>query len=276
LLGLVNAELGAFPAALNCLHRAIALNPTSAAAHYNLGNLLHDLGHIRDAIECYQRALQVEPNFARAHLNLGHAWRDLRDRDRASACYQRALQMMPDCAEAHNDLGVIYREQGRPAEAITCFRRAVRLKPDYFAACGGLIDQLQHVCLWSDLAGLSRHVTDAVENTDIGKLAEPLSPFAFLALPTVTTSAQQHRCARHWVASRFPSVRYGGRPQATALRLARDSRLLRELRGRLAANRKTAPLFDAATFARHLEQAFYTMWQIHSAGEEPRPFRVSC
>jgi predicted O-linked N-acetylglucosamine transferase (SPINDLY family) len=59
-----------------------------------------------------------------------------------------------------------------------------------------------------------------------------------------------------------------------ALRLARDADLLADVRTRLAANRGTSLLFNTEQFARDIEEAYATMWAIHTAGEQPRPFRV--
>jgi len=63
--------------------------------------------------------------------------------------------------------------------------------------------------------------------------------------------------------------------RALALRLARDVDLLGQLRARLEANRRTSGLFDAGQFARHLEKAYVTMWEIHASGEKPRAFTVT-
>jgi len=60
-----------------------------------------------------------------------------------------------------------------------------------------------------------------------------------------------------------------------ALRLARDAEFLDDLRARLQANRATSRLFDGGRFARSLEQAYLTMWEIHASGEQPRAFAVS-
>jgi predicted O-linked N-acetylglucosamine transferase (SPINDLY family) len=62
--------------------------------------------------------------------------------------------------------------------------------------------------------------------------------------------------------------------EALALALARDGERLAALRRKLADNRLTAPLFDAARFCRHIEQAYVTMMDIARAGEAPRPFDV--
>ncbi len=49
--------------------------------------------------------------------------------------------------------------------------------------------------------------------------------------------------------------------EALALRLASDPRELAAIREALGAGRRRRPLFDTATFVRHLERAFLAMWQ---------------
>ncbi|TWA92981.1 putative O-linked N-acetylglucosamine transferase (SPINDLY family) [Azospirillum brasilense] len=62
--------------------------------------------------------------------------------------------------------------------------------------------------------------------------------------------------------------------EVTALRLAGDPDGLTRLKARLTAERERAPLFDTERFARALERAYATMWDIHMAGKPPRPFAV--
>ena len=62
---------------------------------------------------------------------------------------------------------------------------------------------------------------------------------------------------------------------ATALRLAREPKLLGDLKARLFANRRTSPLFDAKLFARNLERAYVTMWETYAAGKLPAPIRIA-
>jgi predicted O-linked N-acetylglucosamine transferase (SPINDLY family) len=61
---------------------------------------------------------------------------------------------------------------------------------------------------------------------------------------------------------------------ALALALARDPARLAALRAKLAANRATHPLFDAALFTRHLEAAFEAMQARHLAGLPPENLRI--
>jgi len=62
--------------------------------------------------------------------------------------------------------------------------------------------------------------------------------------------------------------------EQTARDLARTPVRLRELRDTLERNRATAPLFDVAAYARHLETAYARMWERWRAGEPPAAFAV--
>jgi predicted O-linked N-acetylglucosamine transferase (SPINDLY family) len=62
--------------------------------------------------------------------------------------------------------------------------------------------------------------------------------------------------------------------EALALSLANSPQLLEQLRGRLARNRRSHPLFDTDRFRRHIEAAYLTMWERSLAGEAPMSFAV--
>jgi predicted O-linked N-acetylglucosamine transferase (SPINDLY family) len=59
-----------------------------------------------------------------------------------------------------------------------------------------------------------------------------------------------------------------------ALALAQRPAELAAIRQKLAAARRTAPLFDADRTRRQLEVAYRGMWEIHKRGEAPRSFAV--
>jgi protein O-GlcNAc transferase len=62
--------------------------------------------------------------------------------------------------------------------------------------------------------------------------------------------------------------------EALAIRLAHGPDILKELRQRLAANVKTAPLFQTDRFSRDIETAFTQMWERYRRGEAPESFAV--
>jgi protein O-GlcNAc transferase len=59
-----------------------------------------------------------------------------------------------------------------------------------------------------------------------------------------------------------------------ALELAHNPEQLKAMRARLAQLRGSSPLFDTASFCRHLEAAYLTMHQRSLRGESPRGFAV--
>ncbi|MCG2626904.1 tetratricopeptide repeat protein [Bradyrhizobium sp. WYCCWR 13023] len=62
--------------------------------------------------------------------------------------------------------------------------------------------------------------------------------------------------------------------ESLALRIAHDPELRAALKGKLASQRTTWPLFDTARMTRHIEKAFNEMWRRHCAGEAPASFAV--
>jgi predicted O-linked N-acetylglucosamine transferase (SPINDLY family) len=62
--------------------------------------------------------------------------------------------------------------------------------------------------------------------------------------------------------------------QSIALLLAHDPSRLRALKDRLATNRRTTPLFDAAGFTRNIENAYTRMMELFHQGESPRSFQI--
>jgi predicted O-linked N-acetylglucosamine transferase (SPINDLY family) len=202
-LGNALKDQGNLDEAIACCRRALELKPDLAEAHSNLGAAVQEQGKPDEAIRCYRRALELKPNLAEAHHNLGNLLIDRGKLDEAVASYRRALELKPDSALFHNSLGDAFREQGRLDEAVACFRRALELKPSYVSALGSLVHELQHVCCWDDLLGLSERVIEAIDqDSDVG-LALPVPPLCFLALPLETTAEQQWKSARQWVNRRL-------------------------------------------------------------------------
>ncbi|MGH8699965.1 MAG: tetratricopeptide repeat protein [Burkholderiales bacterium] len=62
--------------------------------------------------------------------------------------------------------------------------------------------------------------------------------------------------------------------EALALKLAVDSKLLADIKAKLAQNRATHPLFDTDRFRRHIESAYSMMWERFQRGDGPASFGV--
>jgi predicted O-linked N-acetylglucosamine transferase (SPINDLY family) len=63
--------------------------------------------------------------------------------------------------------------------------------------------------------------------------------------------------------------------EIAALQLAQNRPRLREIREHLNHVRETSSLFQGASFARHVESAYESIWLRYAAGEPPQAFRVA-
>lgn len=181
-----------------CYRRALELNPSYADAHNNFGTLLHDQGTPEQAVSCFRQAIELNPRYAEAYSNLGTSLHEQGHFNEAIACFRQALELKPKYAEALKNLGDALKDEGKIDEAVSFYRRAVELKPNYAGALCDMVHQLQQICKWDGLKELSKRVVEAVEVEVEGENAATVSPFSFLALPTITTAKQQLRCAQRW------------------------------------------------------------------------------
>ena len=103
---------------------AVRLNPTWAAAVYELGVLHYDQGDDAGASEHLERVIQLEPSWAAPCHVLGLA---LARRDGVASAipwYERSIQLNPDNPHVQYDLGCAHLENGEPARAAAFLERA--------------------------------------------------------------------------------------------------------------------------------------------------------
>ena len=79
------------------LKKSIALDPSLAEAHLQLGNLYSEQSKYADSIPEYQRALELNSDLADAHYRLGQAYVRTGDKDRA----QEQIQIYQKLREQH-------------------------------------------------------------------------------------------------------------------------------------------------------------------------------
>jgi predicted O-linked N-acetylglucosamine transferase (SPINDLY family) len=134
LLGVSEHQIGHLDAAERLIRRALVIDPRSAAAHSNLGNLLVQSRRSGEALASFEKAIALKADYAEAFCNRGHALGELKRFEEAVASYDRAIVLKPEFAEAWNNRGHALRELGRPAEALQSCDRAIMLRPTFAEA----------------------------------------------------------------------------------------------------------------------------------------------
>jgi len=108
---------------------ALALQPQSPVAYFNLGCCLHDQKKLPEAIAAYRKDIELNPHSANGYNNLGTALSEQHKLPEAIAAYLKAIELRPDHAFAHSNLGVALSRQDKLPEALAALRKATALKP---------------------------------------------------------------------------------------------------------------------------------------------------
>ncbi|MFG1417614.1 tetratricopeptide repeat protein [Xanthobacter sp. V0B-10] len=221
--------------ALALFQAAVAVNPSDAPVHCNIGALLLDMHRLREAAEALQKAFALDPNHALTLLNMA----------------------------------VLYAKDDRYSEALDYYRRTLRIAPGIAAALLGAIKMSQHICQWGGIPGWEAELSRALARGD----AENLDPFVLLACNVTPTEhllagriyAQQCRVA--------PSDRLPPPPPAVPGRRIRIGYLSNDFYGHATAflaagmfeqhDRETFETFaysfspdDGSSMRRRIEKAF--------------------
>jgi len=193
-LGLLSHQAGRIDAALDLIHRAIALRPNFPEAYNNLGNALKDRGKLDDAVAAYRQAIVLTPNYAGAHYNLGNALKDKGELDQAIAAYRKAINFRPDFPEAHNNLASALVEKGQLDEALAVSQRAIALRPNYPQAHSNVGNALKGKGQLDEaIAAYRRAVDIGPSNTKVH--SNLLYALLFHPAYTPQAIAREHR---HW------------------------------------------------------------------------------
>src|SRR5262245_32376862 len=104
-LGALSNQLGRPGEAVELLGRAVAVDPTAAAVHNDLGMSLAALNRPQEARAAYEKALALDPGNVEARNNLGTTLLGLGRADQAVAHFERALALRPNTAATHINLG---------------------------------------------------------------------------------------------------------------------------------------------------------------------------
>jgi tetratricopeptide (TPR) repeat protein len=97
--GGMSEDSNQIPQAIDAYQHAAALNPISATAPYNLGNIFVTTNQLPQAAAAYQEAIRREPTKATAWFNLGIVLNSMGQNAPAAQAFQRAIQLDPSLAQ---------------------------------------------------------------------------------------------------------------------------------------------------------------------------------
>jgi tetratricopeptide (TPR) repeat protein len=127
--GIAAQAAGQYASATKYYNKALAIQPKSAVALYNLGDV-EQLENLDSAAEThYEAALAVDPNFISAMYNLATV-EATSSPDSAKALYEQVIKLSPKDANAHFNLGYVLISLGQRKAGLSEINRGIQLNPD--------------------------------------------------------------------------------------------------------------------------------------------------
>ena len=139
----------------------------SVLALQTQGVKAHEEGRLQESLDCLQRALQLNPDSPELLALLGELHQDLQDPGAALACYQRSVELRPLQAHTQRNLGVLYTAKNQPHRALQHFEQAQKAEPHPMnlllasKAFPVIYDSKEQVTYWRNR--LSHCINDLVE-----------------------------------------------------------------------------------------------------------------
>lgn len=129
LLGSIELESGSagHSRALHFLDRAVAVDPSHAEAHYQLGLVLRQMERLDEAILSQRRAIATGMEGPGAYMALGNSLLGRGNEIAAVAALQAALSVAPDSRESWYNFGNALYASGNNAAALTAYARSEQL-----------------------------------------------------------------------------------------------------------------------------------------------------
>ena len=103
--------------ALKEFEAELALNPSDAAAEFQVGQILNVTGKTTEALAHFQKALDLSPDFAEAALAIGKMRLQAKQYAEAIPLLERVVAVQPDNEAGHYNLMLAYRNSGRMDKA---------------------------------------------------------------------------------------------------------------------------------------------------------------
>ncbi|SIP86387.1 Tetratricopeptide repeat-containing protein [Aromatoleum tolulyticum] len=111
-LGRVKEAQGASTQAIDAYRKALAADPSHAAAWNALGALQMQLGRTDEGLQALERAVSISPSTSHLHNNLGYALLLAGRDDAAATSLRRAVELDGSNRRAWSNLATAYRRQG--------------------------------------------------------------------------------------------------------------------------------------------------------------------
>ncbi len=130
-LGVLLHQRGRQDEALTLIRQSLDADPTVAAWHNNLGNVLLEHREPAAAADAYRRCIELDADNFEVRTNLSILLRQMGRVDEAESLLRQAVARWPEVPDAHSNLATLFTRVGKIDEAFVHFARALELQPSH-------------------------------------------------------------------------------------------------------------------------------------------------
>ena len=117
------------PQALDFFQRALALTPTHASAHFNVGFVFEELGRTQEAELAFKAAIQIDEKFDRAWYGLGLVLVRQRRLEESLVAFKRNTELQSMSPYAWYQMARVHMELQQPDKALEVMRHLRGFEP---------------------------------------------------------------------------------------------------------------------------------------------------
>jgi serine/threonine protein kinase/Tfp pilus assembly protein PilF len=108
--------------------------PKEKRGHYWLGLYFYLNNKFDKTIECLNRALELDPNYGEALNQIAYSYSDLGNYDMAIEYFEKYSAISPGDPNPYDSMGEVYFTMGRLDEAIAKYKKALEVDKDFYMA----------------------------------------------------------------------------------------------------------------------------------------------
>jgi tetratricopeptide (TPR) repeat protein len=120
-------HIGEMYKAIDCLKKALMLNPKNETVLYELAYCYDQVNNLEDSVSFYKFYLEDNPYSFTAWFNLGNSYSKMMDFVSAIDAYKYCTSINEDFAPAYFNMATCYNEQDKVEEAIDALKECVRV-----------------------------------------------------------------------------------------------------------------------------------------------------
>ncbi len=145
LLGSMHYVQGSLSKSIDCLKRALHLNPGDGELLFNLSVCMREMGSSSEAEIPLIEYTTRYPGDVNGWINRAEIELNLNKLEQCLTSCDRAISLRSNCVEAYNNRGNALVRLGEPVEALNSFQKALEYQPDFDLALlnqGSVLHQL--------------------------------------------------------------------------------------------------------------------------------------